>query len=780
MKKLNFTKILLLTLALLAFPVAKSLAHGVQVGYCQLSNGFIRIYVEHWHGDQTPESLVNNGMSITTTYGSTSVTQNLNPSGSINNTPYNQLSGCGSGINILSACSNLANTYNDWAYFDFAPAVCGQNITITLNSGNTVVLQEACSNLYPVSVTATFYDVSAPVLTCPDMTITSCDSIDVNYSLTAEDDCDDSPSLTYSIANGSAFSPGTTSVTATATDNTNKTSSCTFNVNIVPPALDITTSANSPCDGDTLNLEVTSFSGATYAWTGPNSFASSDQNPSINGVSLAAGGTYNVTITLSSSCVYNESVDVFIKPVPVVDAGNNTALCNGSVTLSPTISDATPDISGSQTVIVYDAYGGDGNFTNDLCNDGYDFISSSVSSPAFSITNAENITSIDFKAYWTCGDGDWTIQLNGVTVGTSGTLSNSYCQCNPPAGTYPGTFSITGAGLNTNWIVNGNNVITVIPNNPGSNAVAGFVATVNYDNSPKYSWSPATGLSSTTVVNPTANPTVTTTYTLTYTSAAGCEAKDEVTVSIYVPSCSIDVSPSDNTYTGGVATNLYLGYGPQSATMSATAIGGSGYTYSWSPATNLSNANIQNPVFTPTAGGTYTYTVTAINSDGCVTSCDVTFCVKDIQVSGSKGKKVYLCHVPPGNSSNPQNLSVSVNAISSHLSNHSDDALGACTQTCGSAKRNFEATDVEIYGDAIKVMVFPNPSINEFTFEIISELDEEMSISLMDMTGKVLSTVSNVVPHQIIKLGGDLSAGIYLARIKQGENVEIIKITKSK
>jgi hypothetical protein len=25
-------------------------AHGVQAGYCQLQNGFIRVYIEHWHG----------------------------------------------------------------------------------------------------------------------------------------------------------------------------------------------------------------------------------------------------------------------------------------------------------------------------------------------------------------------------------------------------------------------------------------------------------------------------------------------------------------------------------------------------------------------------------------------------------------------------------------------------------------------------------------------------------------------------------------------------------
>jgi hypothetical protein len=45
-----------------------------------------------------------------------------------------------------------------------------------------------------------------------------------------------------------------------------------------------------------------------------------------------------------------------------------------------------------------------------------------------------------------------------------------------------------------------------------------------------YSWSPGTGLSSTTTANPQATPTVPTTYTLTVTDAMGCVATDDVVV----------------------------------------------------------------------------------------------------------------------------------------------------------------------------------------------------------------------------------------------------------
>ena len=55
-----------------------------------------------------------------------------------------------------------------------------------------------------------------------------------------------------------------------------------------------------------------------------------------------------------------------------------------------------------------------------------------------------------------------------------------------------------------------------------------------------YSWSPAGGLSSTTVANPTASPALTTTYTVTVTDAAGCKATATVTVKVKPISCNPD------------------------------------------------------------------------------------------------------------------------------------------------------------------------------------------------------------------------------------------------
>lgn len=68
--------------------------------------------------------------------------------------------------------------------------------------------------------------------------------------------------------------------------------------------------------------------------------------------------------------------------------------------------------------------------------------------------------------------------------------------------------------------------------------------------------------------------------TLTVTDIHGNSSSCTAVVTVqYQPSCSITVIPSNAVFTGGNPNNIYLGYGPQSAMLSASATGGSGFTY---------------------------------------------------------------------------------------------------------------------------------------------------------------------------------------------------------
>jgi len=55
------------------------------------------------------------------------------------------------------------------------------------------------------------------------------------------------------------------------------------------------------------DLHFTSSGGNTYAWTGPNGFTSSLQNPAITSATTAASGTYFVTVTNSQGCTSQAS-----------------------------------------------------------------------------------------------------------------------------------------------------------------------------------------------------------------------------------------------------------------------------------------------------------------------------------------------------------------------------------------------------------------------------------------------------------------------------------------
>jgi gliding motility-associated-like protein len=127
-----------------------------------------------------------------------------------------------------------------------------------------------------------------------------------------------------------------------------------------------------------------------------------------------------------------------------------------------------------------------------------------------------------------------------------------------------------------------------------------------------YQWSPATGLSSSTVAQPTFQlPNTGTTpqqftYTLTATTAEGCTAIDVVVVTLNpaaVANAGADAALCDG----------------KKVTLGTPAV--AGYSYQWSPASNLSSATAARPELTAVNSTqspvTLTYTLTATTAQGC-------------------------------------------------------------------------------------------------------------------------------------------------------------------
>jgi len=115
-----------------------------------------------------------------------------------------------------------------------------------------------------------------------------------------------------------------------------------------------------------------------------------------------------------------------------------------------------------------------------------------------------------------------------------------------------------------------------------------------------YLWSPATGLSNHQIANPSATPSNTQTYTLTATNTLnGCQATDQVVVSVNT------ALPSANAGQDFLMTCVLNANGD---TLGVPAV--SGFSYSWSPTTDLSNSTIAQPIATPTVTTSYILTVT--------------------------------------------------------------------------------------------------------------------------------------------------------------------------
>ncbi len=615
-----------------------------------------------------------------------------------------------------------------------------------------------------------------------------------NVSYTAATATGTTPTITYSHESGSSFSVGVTTVTATATNGCG-TANCSFTVTV--------NDTQNPTITAPVNVTVNANSGACNATGYDLGSATTADNCGVASVTSDDAGTYNVgthTITWTVTDV-NGNTATATQTITVVDNQNPTITAPANVTVNANSgacnatgydlgSATTADNCGVASVTSDDA----GTY-----NVGTHTITWTVTDVnGNSATATQTITVVDNQNPTITAPANVTVNANsgacnatGYDLGSATTADNCGVASvtSDDAGTYNvGTHNITWTVTD----VNGNTAtatqtITVVDNqNPVASCQnytlnlsggSGSITASNVNNGS----SDNCGIASMTVspstftcANAGAN-----TVTLTVTDVNGNVSTCDATVTVqYQPSATISVTPSNTTYTGGVATTIYLGYGPQSATLTANGTGGSGFTYSWTPGTRLSCTTCQSPVFTPTAAGTYVYTVTVTNSNGCSTTATKTMCVIDAR-DASNSNKVILCHVPPGNPSNPQTLSIAISAVPSHLTNHAGDRLGSCASSCGtSAKEGMPIAAEVVNENNFSMLVYPNPTTSDIKIDIESELSNVADIVIYDITGRVVEMQKSQSTSTSITAGSNLPAGVYILEVRQNEISRKVKITK--
>ncbi len=146
---------------------------------------------------------------------------------------------------------------------------------------------------------------------------------------------------------GPTFSPSIPSTTTYFVDAT--ASGCTSpvrtpvagTVNLIPAAPVL--GSNSPvCSGLPINLNAAFVSGGSYSWTGPNTFSSTLQNPTIGSSSAINAGTYFCTVTVLTCVSTSASVNVIVNPTPTISGVVPGVRCgSGTVGLSATASAGT-------------------------------------------------------------------------------------------------------------------------------------------------------------------------------------------------------------------------------------------------------------------------------------------------------------------------------------------------------------------------------------------------------------------------------------------------------
>ena len=239
---------------------------------------------------------------------------------------------CNGSSTTLSVNAGSAYTYS-WSPGSGLSATTGSVVTA---NPSTTTIYTVVGTASSCTATATFTVTVNPL---PQITVTSatvCPS--VTATITA------SGATTYTWNTGATSSSFTTApvsntiYTVTGTDANGCSVTATATVSINSPIIIIASATSPLCAGQTLNLSGSAAS--TYTWSGPGGFTSSQQNPTVQSITITSAGTYTLIATDTNGCKGIDTAFVLIKPVPVVSV-SPAEYCPGVSTL-PTIFSSNP------------------------------------------------------------------------------------------------------------------------------------------------------------------------------------------------------------------------------------------------------------------------------------------------------------------------------------------------------------------------------------------------------------------------------------------------------
>ncbi len=381
------------------------------------------------------------------------------------------------------------------------------------------------------------------------------------------------------------------------------------------------------CFGDTIQLTATGATG--YTWAPADSIS----NINIADPLVWPSDTteYIVTGNDALGCINTDTLMVNVNPLPNVMAGNDTSYCIGdSVQLNATGADTyvwTPTTDLSDPNIANPYATGTGNMTyivegtdaNGCVNT--DTIDVTVNAlPVITISNDTTIC-INDTISLTAGGGD-TYSWNPTA--TLGTPSQATTTAFPVTTT---TYEAIVTDLN--GCVDSAEVDVTVQTLPAVDAgldvdiCFGDTIQLTATGATGYTWAPADSISNINIADPLVWPSDTTEYIVTGADGLNCINTDTVVVNVN-PLPTPDAGP-----------DLWVCPGDQ---VQINATGGG--TYSWSPATGLSDPNIDNPMAGP--ADTTTYILSVTDGNGCIDTDTMTVFV-NATVPTDAGTDTTIC-----------------------------------------------------------------------------------------------------------------------------------------
>ncbi|MFN4234247.1 MAG: PKD domain-containing protein [Bacteroidia bacterium] len=540
-----------------------------------------------------------------TNTGTVTVSVTANPVVSV--TPNNPAICSGQSV-TLSASG--ATTY-DWSPATGLSSTTGASVTASPATTTTYTVtgyNGTCSSTATTTVTVN----PTPIVTVTPATSSICIGNNVTLTANGASTYSWSPATGLNQTTGATVtsqpsSAGTYTYTVTGTSAAGCISTATATVTVNPlPVISLGPNNPTICAGG--NIGLTASGASAYTWA-PSSGLSATTGTNVT-ATPSATTQYTVVGTDANGCVNTGNITVTVNPLPTLSVTpNSPSICVGSNTTltasgasTYTWAPTTGLSSGSGSSVTASpanttTYTITGTDVNGCTN---------TTSVTVTVNSLPNVTANAAPAT-ICSGTTTTLTANGAVMYSwtpSGSLSSS--SGSTVTGQPMSTTTYTVTGTDANGCVNTSTVTVTVNPSPTISTTAspsticmGGVSILTASGGATYTWSPATGLSSTTGASVNASPSVTTTYTVTGTTVGGCSGTATVTVNVY-PVISVTALGSGAICAGN------------STSLTAIASGGNGgpYYYLWTPATGLNTTTSATVTASPTVTTTYTVTVT--------------------------------------------------------------------------------------------------------------------------------------------------------------------------